>query len=264
MQTTIYFRASFGDDTKEELEIAKKHFNVVQNRMKIKKNNLVIPRYSALPFYKELEQDMIDNKCKLINTFEMHNYVANILNYYYDLKEYTPKTYENWINLPRDKSFIVKGLTNSKKFEWNTKMFAKTYLDVPKIAMSLMDDDLIRDQGIIVREYIPLKKLSEGINGLPISNEWRTFVLNGKIVETGFYWSNEADCKPYNELPTNAKIFLQKVINIVKDKINFFVIDIAETQSGDWIVIELNDGQMSGLSEINPDNFYKNLKNLIN
>jgi hypothetical protein len=38
--------------------------------------------------------------------------------------------------------------------------------------------------------------------------------------------------------------------------------DIAKTQSGEWIVIELNDGQMSGLSENDPNVLYKNLKYL--
>jgi hypothetical protein len=56
--------------------------------------------------------------------------------------------------------------------------------------------------------------------------------------------------------------FIQKVIDRVKDKVNFFVMDIAKTQSGDWIVVELNDGQMSGLSENDPNVLYKNLKHL--
>lgn len=40
------------------------------------------------------------------------------------------------------------------------------------------------------------------------------------------------------------------------------MIDVAQTESGDWIVIELNDGQMSGLSENNPEILYKNLKHM--
>jgi hypothetical protein len=35
---------------------------------------------------------------------------------------------------------------------------------------------------------------------------------------------------------------------------------VAKTQSGEWIVIELNDGQMAGLSDNDPSVLYHNLK----
>jgi len=50
------------------------------------------------------------------------------------------------------------------------------------------------------------------------------------------------------------------VIDKVGNKSNFYVIDVAKTQSGEWIVIELNDGQFSGLSAIDPNDLYMNLK----
>jgi hypothetical protein len=40
----------------------------------------------------------------------------------------------------------------------------------------------------------------------------------------------------------------------------FYTIDIAKDSIGNWIVIELNDGQMSGLSEVDMEMFYKGLK----
>ena len=44
---------------------------------------------------------------------------------------------------------------------------------------------------------------------------------------------------------------------------NFFVIDIAQKEDGDWIIIEVNDGQQSGLSENSADILYQNLYNSI-
>jgi hypothetical protein len=49
----------------------------------------------------------------------------------------------------------------------------------------------------------------------------------------------------------------------VKDNVNFFVMDVALTESGRWIVIELNDGQMAGLSENDPDVLYGNMKKML-
>jgi hypothetical protein len=49
------------------------------------------------------------------------------------------------------------------------------------------------------------------------------------------------------------------VIDRVGDRANFYAVDVAQTVAGDWIVIELNDGQMSGLSENDPEILYCNL-----
>lgn len=48
-------------------------------------------------------------------------------------------------------------------------------------------------------------------------------------------------------------------MRIVSQNTNFYVVDIAETKFGEWIVIELNDGQMSGLSDIDAAWFYNAL-----
>lgn len=44
----------------------------------------------------------------------------------------------------------------------------------------------------------------------------------------------------------------------------FYVIDVAKTVYGEWIVIEMNDAQMSGLSMVEPIELYTNLYALLN
>ena len=53
------------------------------------------------------------------------------------------------------------------------------------------------------------------------------------------------------------------MIDRVGDRASFYVVDIAKTQSGEWIVIELNDGQMSGLSCNDPKLLYSRLRQTI-
>ena len=60
-----------------------------------------------------------------------------------------------------------------------------------------------------------------------------------------------------------SKEFLNKIIEIIGDNINFYALDVAQTEDGNWIVIELNDGQMSGLSENNPEILYKKLREVL-
>lgn len=59
------------------------------------------------------------------------------------------------------------------------------------------------------------------------------------------------------------KSFCKKVIDIIKPNINFFVMDIAQKQNGEWIVIELNDGSWSGLSCNDPNKLYENLRDVL-
>lgn len=260
MKPIILYRDS--GDYPGEFKVAKKYFKCIKNRSMIKKDNFIIGRYSVLPFYKELEEDINYLGGKMINSYLQHRYVADIGNYYRDIKDFTPKTYNYPDQIPFEGPFIVKGETNSKKFEWDKMMFAKDKTEAIRIYCDLKNDGLIGSQDIYIREYVPLKTFSVSIGGLPITEEYRFFIYNNKVMSSGYYWSNYVDeFKDENLDPNNVpKEFLKEIINVVGKNCNFYTIDIAKTKSNDWIVIELNDGQMSGLSENNPEILYENLK----
>ena len=61
----------------------------------------------------------------------------------------------------------------------------------------------------------------------------------------------------------DVRDFAYKIANIVKSKTRFYAIDIARKADGGLICVELNCGTMSGLSTIQPDDFYKNLKRIV-
>lgn len=259
MNPVVYFRRSPLDT--EEFDICSSYFKTVECRTEIPSGSLVIPRYSALPFYQELEKDVKNNGSRLINSFSQHSFVADIRKYAPFLGNMTPKTYSIWANLPEG-SYVVKGITNSRKHEWLRRMFAKTVADIPRIVNSLLDDDLIKEQGVVVREFVPLKTFAIGINGLPITNEWRFFCLNGKPFIGGYYWSQESHlCQDDVENPpSQAWDLAKKACERIGEYIPFFVVDVAETKNGDWVVIELNDGQMAGPCMIGLDEFYSRLR----
>jgi hypothetical protein len=258
---SILFRNSWhhnGElETGEEFEIAKKYFPVYEYRSEVPKNSLVIGRYSVLPFYEELEKELATKGSKLINSYKQHRYLADITNYYEDLKEFTPNTHTQWGDL-KEGQYVVKGKTNSRKFRWGTHMYAPNRDSLLQVIRNLFSDQMIADQGVVVRDYVPLKRLGEGINGLPISAEWRCFCYKNKILATGFYWSNFEELSPGN-LPKKGIDFLTKVTAIVSSKANFYVVDIAQKENGEYIVVELNDGQMSGLSCVDHNEMYANL-----
>ncbi len=253
MNPVIYIRPEDPDD--EETRAASDYFPTFLYRTEIPPQSLVICRYSFLPFAKELEHDLHNLDCELINSLEQHSYVADLRNYVQDLEGLTPKTWTTWHNLPEG-AYVVKGVTNSRKFEWNTRMFAPTVKDIPRIANSLLDDVVIKSQGLVVREYVPLKKFGEGINGLPITNEWRFFILDDTILTFGYYWASAPEFCPSSGPPPEAFQHVRQVMERVGNKIRFYVVDVGEKAAGGWIALELNDGCQSGLSMIDPDLFY--------
>lgn len=254
-------------DWRQEADAAKKYFECTNSRMTIQPEDLVIARFSALPFYKEQEYDINYVGAKMINTYQQHRYIADLANWADDLEGLTPKTWTRLQDLPEQGPFILKGETNSKKYYWKTHMYAADKRAACEVESRLHADSLITYQNIYIRQYIPLHTYLIGLQDLPITKEFRFFVYKDQILSGGYYWLShtyeleEMGIKPdVNEVPSE---FLNKVISRVKDKVNFYVIDVAQTQSGDWIVIELNDGQMSGLSENDPNELYKNLANAL-
>lgn len=264
MKPVILYRNC--DEWQEESRIAETFFPLRCSILDICENDLVISRFSALPFYKDREIEINRIGAKLINSYQEHMYIADLKNWYTDLKDYTPETWFNLSEIPEEGPFVLKGATNSKKFNWNTHMFAKNKKEAIEVYHRLSIDGLIGSQDIYVRKYQPLKRLATGFNELPITHEVRMFCYKRTILSAGFYWScNYEDLKAdgYTDASlapdVDAYLFVHDLMSIIANHTNFYVVDIAKTEEGKWILIELNDAQMSGLSENNPQFMYHNL-----
>lgn len=277
MKPVILFRPD--EANQEEFKVAKKYFDVRIQRVQCGKDKprfydecdykiwksspqLVVGRYSVLPFYQELENDLDLMCAKLVNSYKQHKWIADFEWYSEPIIQcLTPKTYfEHEIcHAPANQAYVVKGKTNSRKFQWNTKMFAKSRDEALKIANELSTDGLIGSQGIIYREYVPLKTFEIGLNDLPFADEWRYFFYKDKLIDYGYYWSIAENADKFFP-PPEMTIFAKGIATIVRNYVDFFVLDIARTLTNEYILIEINDGQMSGLSCINPESFYKNLR----
>lgn len=256
MKPIVLFRREFNQDTESEFLCAEKHLTCTESRVGIQ-DKLVVGRYSVLPFYGELEHDLHLQGSELINNRYHHSFVADF-HWYEIVKNHTPPTWFRLEDVPKEGGpFVVKGRTNSRKFEWDKKMFAPDFRSVINIETELMQDGLIGPQGVVIRKFIPLKVLEVGLHGLPFSNEWRFFFLRDQLLTHGFYWSASERKGTMND---KGMAFAHMIANKLKSHVNFFVVDIAETAQGNWILIEVNDGQMSGLSECNPDELYSNLQ----
>ena len=271
MLPEILFRRDLSDpDVEAEWQAVNNYFpEVVERRRQLRgaKNlatgiyipRMVIGRYSVLPYYRELEQDCAVSGHSLINTYEQHQWIADF-KYYKSMRDVTPETCkaDNFHRWDYEGPFVVKGATNSRKQRWDKEMYAPTRQDAARIASYLSTLPYIGEQKIIIRKYIPLVTYETGLHGLPFTNEWRFFFCGTKEIAHGYYWS-QAEYPEKATLTEEAVGFANKVAKRVARVVNFFVLDIAQTEEGNWILIEINDGQMSGLSLIDPDEFYRSL-----
>lgn len=277
MKPVIFYRRvndKYEDD--KEIREAERFFEVVQQRSEVEPNSLCIGRYSTLPFHKELEVDLAHSQVKMINTSYQHRFIADIKNWAHLID-----TFPTWYraeDVP-DKAFpvVIKGSTNSRKDRWDEMMFAKNREDMIQKVILHQQDGFFIGQDIYIRQYMELYQYGEGYwtdrkktntGGIPVAHEMRIFVYKGVPFIQGFYWADEKGAIDehsggvLDERPPAA--WLKAQIDKVMHDADFFVIDVgllADRRT--WKVIELNDGCMSGLSCIEPDDFYEALRDVL-
>lgn len=267
MKTILVYRKNLME--KYELEIAKKYFPCETSRLLAEGYEQVIGRFSALPFYSEQEFDYNYLKVKMINTYDQHKYVADLRCWYQDLKKYTFKTWNSLEEVVNEQGpFVLKGVTNSKKHDWNSHMYAEDFAAASNVYSRLADDGFLGYQDIIIRKYQPLLTYFKAIKDLPITCEFRFFVYNGKILSYGFYWDSFKE--DFNDMgietPTvgSSEIkFVEEIVSIIDGSCNFYTVDIGKDVDGKLWLIELNDGQMAGLCGNDPEVLYSNLNKYI-
>lgn len=265
LQPCLLMRPRMADEN--ELEVAQRHFPVYTQRAAVPAGSLVIGRFANLPYHLELEQDVKLLGSRLINTTQQHGYVADF-SYYPDLVGRTFRTWHDSLNIPSamaDKPFVVKGTTNSDKRAWSRRMFAPNLQAAFRIAADLRADAFLGPQGVVFREYVPLQALEMPIVDLPpLANEWRTFYYRGQRLAHGYYWSNIDDWALVDaaraDFEEQGLALADQVAADIQEKIPFVCIDVAKTEDGRWLVVELNDGCMSGLNGSVPaEDLYRNL-----
>ena len=119
-------------------------------------------------------------------------------------------------------------------------------------------DPVLSWQKAAIREYVPLMTIDRTSwpDMVPISYEFRFFYFEDRCVGWGPYWtiSPEYFLAPEDEEEVLAltKWAAERVAT------GFVAIDVAKTAQGQWIVIEVNDAQESGLAGVNPLALWKN------
>jgi hypothetical protein len=204
--------------------------------------------------YRGLYDALLRRGFTLINDPEQYRHTHHLPESYSVIERHTPKTV--WTEGPAfdqallapfgDVPLIVKDWVKSQKHAWHEACFIPSAHDADAVRkvvtrfIELQGDGLTG--GLVFREFVALEPLTtHSKSGMPLTNEFRIFFLDGKPLVTAEYWEEgEYTAQPPSDL------FLDVAARVNS---RFFTMDIARRTSGDWIIMELGDGQVAGIPE---------------
>lgn len=219
--------------------------------------------------YKNLYIGLLKKNIELINSPVEYKHCHYLPNSYNKIESKTPKsnwttelTNESILELIKDfgeAPIIVKDFVKSEKHNWEEACFipnASNSDNVKSIVdkfIELRGDSL--NEGLVFRQFEELEFLTNhSKSGMPLTKEFRIFFANKKIVKVFDYW----DEGEYGDTRPELDEFIRLAQKIDS---KFFTMDIAKKKDGEWIIMELGDGQVAGLPDnADKEEFYINLK----
>ena len=237
---------------------------VILHRLPKAESDVVYRGYIIKPEdYRKLEVALAAKGRQLLEPHEAYLEAYEFPRWYAKLKAVTPRS----IALPgaafdldavaeqvglvfSPHAVLVKDVVKSRKQDWYEACFIPDARDkehVKKVVsrfLDLMDDSLAG--GLVFRQFEDFKKLgvSHPKTGMPIVNEWRGFMLHGKLVYLAPYWAAD-----YSTAAKPDPAMFEAIVKRSGLISPFFSLDVAESIDGTWMVIEINSGGASGIPE---------------
>lgn len=146
-----------------------------------------------------------------------------------------------------DRALVVKDFVKSEKHLWAEACFVPRASDAPAllrvVARFLAERGPDLEGGLVLREHVALDLVgAHAQSGMPLAVETRTFFLRGGAAYTLPYWEGTSTAVP----PPPLERFTDALARVPSP---FFTADLARRADGAWLVLELGDGQVSGIPE---------------
>lgn len=157
-------------------------------------------------------------------------------------------------------AFVVKDYVKSRKHEWHDACFIKDISD-KEDTFRVINNFINRqgsnlEGGVVLRKFESLKSMGRHKDsGMPISEEYRVFVFKGEILISDNYWSDNEEVN----ISEDEYIWIESISGKIES--NFVTIDLARKTDGKLIIMEMGDGQVSGLQQIDAYEFYGAFQN---
>ncbi|WP_257457987.1 ATP-grasp domain-containing protein [Archangium lipolyticum] len=136
--------------------------------------------------------------------------------------------------------WLVKDHVKSAKERWAEACFVPagaTRADFERICAALLEERGDRfERGFVVRRFLPFKVRGRTPSG-PAHLEFRLFFGRGRLLAAESYDDFDVEVPDFSAFERLAR----------KIDARFFTLDVAMLEDGRWVVVEVNDGGVSGL-----------------
>lgn len=214
-----------------------------------------VARVGAIDNYAHFFQECLERDVQLVNSPEQQRRTSLLPEWYPLLVGRTPRSrwYRSFptaeeIEAEFSWPVFLKGARQTSRHGGQSIVHSPE--EFAESLAAFQADPILHWQDLVVREFVPLRPIGQALAGkLPPSFEFRTFWWFGTLVGAGTYWGGWdyrwTDAEKAAALRLGAWA-AQQVGS------PFMVVDLAMTASGDWIVIECNDGMESGYASVSP------------
>ena len=219
--------------------------------------------------YENFYNLLLERGIQLINTPKEYAKYHLLPGWYKDFERFTPfsiwsesKNIEDALKLTDGLggAFIIKDYVKSRKHEWYDACFIKDIRD--KENTERVINNFINRQssnlegGVVLRKFESLKSIgNHKDSGMPISEEYRIFVFKGEILIADNYWNDGGEVN----ITEDEYTLIESIISKIES--SFITIDLARKTDGNLIIMEMGDGQVSGLQQMDTYEFYGAFQN---
>lgn len=218
--------------------------------------------------YLQFYQSLLARGYRLISTPEQYAEVTYFPNYYPKVREMSPEAvwtdsadaYLAWSQSRKlgDGPFVLKDHIKSAKHMWHEACF------IPKGAgrehFESIAEALRKEQGksfnrgFVVKRYVPLRSRGPSPREYPMCEEYRLFFWQRRLLIASHYHNqtaNPVDWTPFEGLAA-------------KFDAPFFTMDVALTEGGAWLVVDMGAGECSSLPpSLTASQFYGRLREVL-
>jgi hypothetical protein len=223
-----------------------------------------IGRIGAFADYRQTELELAEIGVRLVNTFEQHKRGSLLPEWYPLVADVTPRSV--WFDSPPTAEEIgdllgwpvfVKGERQTSKHSAELAI-ARSPGEFAALMSAYRADPILSWQRVVCRKFVPLRAVNaDGTHKIRPSFEFRTFWWHGRLVGAGPYWSGFAGYDWTKREQQEAITLAERAARLVD--VPFLVIDLAQSEQGEWLVIECNDAQESGYAGVSPFALWQNI-----
>jgi hypothetical protein len=214
-----------------------------------------------LGWYAELESAASELGIRMINTADANAQAMRFELFYEQIAELTARS---WIVEGADDPVIelidsawpvfTKGSVASQKHRGLQACLAADRQRVRQLAA--------QQRPLIVRELLDLRTTGAEHNGMPVTREYRLYVLDQELLGQGFYW---AEHDPLGELTAAEQQQVTQLALEAAGRLDarMLSIDVGQLADQSWRVIEVGDIQHTGIGTVAPHVFWRRLAQML-